>query len=38
MGGLKCRACRRYVLRWHHIAFLIVLGVVAVLSLLEIIS
>ena len=38
MGGLKCRACRRYVLRWPHIAFLIVLTIVIVVSLLEITS
>ena len=33
--GLRCRACRRYVLRWPHIAVLSVVGLVAVLLLLE---
>ncbi len=38
MGGIRCRACRRYVLRWPHIAILAILVLVAVVGLLEIIS
>jgi hypothetical protein len=35
MGGIKCRACRRYVLRWPHIVLLIVLAVAVAFGLLE---
>ncbi|MFL6254033.1 MAG: hypothetical protein ACJ74T_03350 [Pyrinomonadaceae bacterium] len=35
MGGLKCHACRRFVLRRAHILFLIVIAFVAVVGLLE---
>lgn len=38
MGGLKCHACRRFVLRRIHVVFLILLAVVAVIGLLELIS
>lgn len=38
MGGLKCHACRRFVLRRVHVVFLIVLGFVALVGLLEIIG
>lgn len=38
MGGLKCHACRRFVLRRWHIIFLILSAVVAVFGLLELIS
>lgn len=38
MGGLKCRACRRYVLRRWHVVFLILLALVAVYGLLELMS
>lgn len=38
MGGLKCRACRRFVLRRAHIVFLILVGVVAIFGLLELLS
>ena len=38
MGGLKCHACRRYVLRRWHVVFLILLAVVAVYGLLELIG
>ena len=38
MGGLKCRACRRFVLRRWHIIFLILVAVVAVFGLLELAS
>jgi hypothetical protein len=35
MGGLKCRACRRYVLRGVHVFFLVLAAAVTVLILLE---
>jgi len=35
MGGLRCRACRRFVLRRVHVILLIVVAVVAVVGLLE---
>ncbi|MCA1592542.1 MAG: hypothetical protein LC754_07815 [Acidobacteria bacterium] len=35
MGGIQCRACRRYVLRWPHVVLLIVLGVATLAALLE---
>jgi hypothetical protein len=38
MGGLKCRACRRYVLRRWHVIFLVLVAFVAVYGLLEFIS
>jgi hypothetical protein len=38
MGGLKCHACRRFVLRRAHVVFLILLAVVAVFGLLELIG
>ena len=33
--GLKCRACRRYVLRWPHLLVLSAVLLAAVLVLLE---
>lgn len=36
MGGLRCRACRRYVLGWPHIVVLVALGLAVVVGLLEI--
>ncbi|MCA1631925.1 MAG: hypothetical protein LC774_16670 [Acidobacteria bacterium] len=33
--GLRCRACRRYVLRWYHIFFLALASVAVVLFALE---
>jgi hypothetical protein len=36
MGGLKCRACRRFVLRWPHITLLVILAVAAFIGLIEI--
>jgi hypothetical protein len=36
MGGLKCRACRRYVLRGVHVFFLVLAAAVVGLLLLEI--
>jgi hypothetical protein len=33
--GLKCRACRRYILRWPHLLALSALLLVAVLVLLD---
>jgi hypothetical protein len=38
MGGLKCHACRRFVLRRVHVFFLILVGVIAVISLLELLE
>ncbi len=35
MGGLRCRACRRYVLRWPHIVILVALFLVLALGALE---
>ena len=35
MGGLRCHACRRFVLRRVHIILLILIGVAAVTGLLE---
>lgn len=35
MGGIRCRACRRYVLRWPHLLFLLALCVAFVVALLE---
>jgi hypothetical protein len=32
---LKCRACRRYVLRWYHLTFLAVVSLAVVLFALE---
>jgi hypothetical protein len=33
--GVKCRACRRYVLRWHHILLLTIVGFVVVAFVLN---
>lgn len=38
MGGLKCHACRRFVLRRVHVVFLIIVAVIAVVGLLELIG
>jgi hypothetical protein len=38
MGGLKCHACRRFVLRPVHFVFLALVTVVAVAGLLELIG
>ncbi len=38
MGGLKCHACRRFVLRRVHLVILVIVALVAVYGLLEIIS
>jgi hypothetical protein len=35
MAGLKCGACRRFVLRWPHIVVLVILAAASVLGLLE---
>ena len=35
MKGIRCSACRRYVLGWPHIIILCVLGAVFALGLLE---
>lgn len=33
--GLRCKACRRYVLRWPHMIALSIIALAAVLLLLE---
>ena len=33
--GLKCRACRRYILRWPHLLVLSLVALIALLFLLE---
>jgi hypothetical protein len=38
MMGLKCHACRRFVLRRWHVVFLILVAVVAVFGLLELVG
>ena len=38
MGGLKCHACRRLVLRRVHILFLVLFAAAAVVLLLELIG
>ena len=38
MGGLRCHACRRYVLRRVHVVFLVVVAVVAVFGLFELVG
>lgn len=35
MGGVRCGACRRYVLGWPQLVILVALGVAVVLGLLE---
>ncbi len=38
MGGLKCHACRRFVLRRVHVVLLALAAVAAVVGLLELIG
>lgn len=38
MGGLKCQACRRFVLRRSHLLFLLAAAVIFVIFLLELIA
>ena len=38
MGGLKCHACRRFVLRRSHVILLILVAAVALFGLLELIG
>jgi hypothetical protein len=38
MGGLKCHACRRFVLRRVHIVFLVIVAILLVVGLLELIG
>lgn len=38
MGGLKCHACRRFVLRRVHLILLLMVAVIAVVLLLEVIA
>jgi len=35
MGGIRCRACRRFIFRWPHIVVLVLLALVATVGLLE---
>jgi hypothetical protein len=34
--GIKCRACRRYVLRWYHLLCLTIVSVAALLYVLDV--
>ncbi len=36
MGGIRCRACRRFIFRWPHIVVLALLALVATFGILEI--
>ena len=38
MRGLKCHACRRFVLRRSHVILLALVAVAAVIGLLELVS
>jgi hypothetical protein len=38
MRGLKCHACRRFVLRRSHVIFLALVAVAVVVGLLELVS
>lgn len=38
MLGMKCRACRRYVLGWAHIFVLAVLAIAALLLMIKLIE
>jgi hypothetical protein len=38
MAGLKCHACRRFVLRRVHVIILVVVAVAAVVGLLELLA
>jgi hypothetical protein len=38
MGGLRCRTCRRYILRRAHVVFLLLAAVAAVVGLLELVA
>ena len=38
MGGLKCRACRRLVLRRWHVVLLIIVAFAFIIGLLELIQ
>jgi hypothetical protein len=38
MKGLKCHACRRFVLRRVHVILLILVAVVVVIGLLELVA
>ena len=33
--GIKCRACRRYVFRWPHFFFVVILVAAALIAFLE---
>ncbi len=36
-AGFKCRACRRYILRWPHVLLLSLLGLAVLALLLDVI-
>jgi hypothetical protein len=38
MGGIRCRACRRFIFRWPHIVALVLLGLAATVAILEFVS
>ncbi|HVF55784.1 MAG TPA: hypothetical protein VM934_06515 [Pyrinomonadaceae bacterium] len=38
MGGVRCRACRRYVLGWPHLLLLIAVCLVVVAGFVELFS
>ena len=35
MGGTRCRACRRFILRWPHIVILVLLAIATTVAVLE---
>ena len=35
MGGIRCRACRRFIFHWTHIAILVLLALFVTVGLLE---
>jgi hypothetical protein len=35
MGGIRCRACRRYIFHWTHIIVIALLALAATVGLLE---
>ena len=35
MGGIRCRACRRFIFRWPHIVVLALLALAVTVAVLE---
>ncbi|HEV2860195.1 MAG TPA: hypothetical protein VGX48_04245 [Pyrinomonadaceae bacterium] len=35
MGGIRCRACRRFIFSWPHIVVLVLLALAATVAVLE---